>query len=257
MRKKLLFNLITLTLTSFLLILTMYSWYVSNREVSASGISARISDPEKIVEEVIIYSFNKPTGDVYGIDHIYDYEDTVEMRYDPNMDILGEGKPTMKLIEIRFVSPAVNLSNLNATTNATKFIGYNNQTNPGYITSDDLTYGLSLSSVIKFKILDNVSFDNQNNPTTATFSDISTYTYDSFEDEDLNGTLDKTYFNMLDYARFGINKIFVLMDFDDDSIDRLFSNNIGNEVMDNKLNSGDSLNYNFDFKFMIIGKKVE
>ena len=182
MRKKLLFNLITLTLTSFLLILTMYSWYVSNREVSASGISARISDPEKIVEEVIIYSFNKPTGDVYGINRIYDYEDTVEMRYDPNMDILGEGKPTMKLIEIRFVSPAVNLSNLNATTNATKFIGYNNQTNPGYITSDDLTYGLSLSSVIKFKILDNVSFDNQNNPTTATFSNISTYTYDSFED---------------------------------------------------------------------------
>ena len=58
MKKKLVFNLITLTLTSFLLILTMYSWYVSNKEVSASGISARISDPEKIVEEVIIYSFN-------------------------------------------------------------------------------------------------------------------------------------------------------------------------------------------------------
>ena len=38
--KKVIINLITLSVTTCLLILTIFSWYVSNKEVSANGIVA-------------------------------------------------------------------------------------------------------------------------------------------------------------------------------------------------------------------------
>ncbi len=40
MNKKLILNVITLSITAFLLVLVVFSWYVSNKEVSASGIIA-------------------------------------------------------------------------------------------------------------------------------------------------------------------------------------------------------------------------
>ena len=39
MNKKLILNIITLATTTFLLVLVMFSWYVSNKEVSANGIT--------------------------------------------------------------------------------------------------------------------------------------------------------------------------------------------------------------------------
>ena len=40
MQKKTILNLITLAVTTFLLVLVVFSWYVSNKEVRASGIIA-------------------------------------------------------------------------------------------------------------------------------------------------------------------------------------------------------------------------
>ena len=46
MNKKLILNLITLTTTALLLILVMFSWYVSNTEVKATGITGSTSSDD-------------------------------------------------------------------------------------------------------------------------------------------------------------------------------------------------------------------
>lgn len=44
MNKKILINIVMLSLTSLLLIITMFSWYVSNKQVSANGITATTAE---------------------------------------------------------------------------------------------------------------------------------------------------------------------------------------------------------------------
>lgn len=44
MNKKTLINIVMLSLTSLLLIITMFSWYVSNKQVSANGITASTAE---------------------------------------------------------------------------------------------------------------------------------------------------------------------------------------------------------------------
>ena len=48
-KTNLIFSIISLLATSFLLVFTIYSWYTANTEVSSRGITARSSD-DQIIE---------------------------------------------------------------------------------------------------------------------------------------------------------------------------------------------------------------
>ena len=49
MKKRFLLNFISLALTTSLLVLLVFGWYISNKEVSASGIVARTKDSDFVL----------------------------------------------------------------------------------------------------------------------------------------------------------------------------------------------------------------
>lgn len=256
--KKMFLNILTLSVTTFLLIITIMAWYISNKEVKASGIIAQTASIRDLHTTVKIYSFSRRTNDVFTIDtELPTTGETIVMRYDPNV-ALDQSKPSLKLIEIDFLSTGVDLYNLSVLSSTSYFAGYNNTTNPGWVTTADLTAGLPLSSVVNFKLFDSVVFDNNDLPTTVTFSGFDDYTYTDFADSNDDGLLDVTRFDLLEgNARNNITKIFILLDFNKDSMERLFSNNLGNNDMEEILyDDTKNLTFNLDFKFLLTGEEV-
>ena len=262
MKKKLLFNLITLTLTSFLLILTIYSWYVSNREVTANGISGHTVEPTPIVQNVIIHNFSAKNNNVYTLDENPTMDDTkFVMEYNPNATLDSNIKPSLKLFELQLITTGVNLEQINIQTTISKFIGYGNDHN--WVSQAELNSGLSLSSVLKFKVLYTSQVEFIDNNTKIRFNNFDTetfdnYTYDKYIFDDSTGLIDSNYKKLLKANQTNITKIFILVDFNDDYIDRLFSLNIGNSIMEDVLYDDEkNLTFKCDFKFLVIGKEVE
>ena len=262
MKKKFIFNLISLSLTLLLLVLTMFSWYVSNREVKATGISASTVEPTPIVQRVIIHNFSSKNGNVYTLDGNPKMDDTrFVMEYNPNAALDPSYKPCLKLFELQLISTGVDLDQINIQTSISKFIGYGNPNN--WISQGNIDSGLSLSSVLKFKVLytDQVSFIENN--TKVRFNNFNTetfdnYTYDEYIFDENDGTIDSSYKKLLKANQSNITKIYILVDFDDNYIDRLFSLNIGNTAMEDVLYDEDrNLTFFCDFKFIVIGKEVE
>jgi hypothetical protein len=106
-----------------------------------------------------------------------------------------------------------------------------------------------------FEFIENNTKIRFNNFGTETFDN---YTYDEYVFNDSNGSIDSNYKKILKENQTNITKIYILVDFDDDYIDRLFSLNIGNQVMEAVLYDDEmNLTFKCDFKFIVIGKEVE
>ena len=264
MNKKLILNLITLTITSVLLIVTMFSWYVSNKEVTASGITGKTVAYSPLVKSVNIYSFSKREGNVFTIDGEPELDDDgIVMAYNPNYALDTTIKPSLKLIELELLDGGVDLEQIKISTSITHFIGYNHSNH--WVTDADVLSGLSLSSVIKFLALDSseVVFNNDNdNNKKITFTNYNSYNYNSYTFDDSAtenvGKIDDKNINLLNEIKRGITKIYILVDFNDEYIDKLFSANLGNSAMDIVLYN-DSLKLIFikDFVFYVSGSEVE
>lgn len=256
MKKKFIFNIISLSLTLLLLVLTMFSWYVSNREVKASGISASTVVPTPIVKNVNIYAFKSRNNNVFTVDGKPEkIGEQFVMRYDPNDQLDSSVKPSLKLFEIEFVDNGVDLYNLYISTSATKYIGYGNEHN--WVTADNINYGLSLSCVIKYKVLlsNQVTFNDKK--TQATFNGYNDYEYDNYT-YDSTGAIENGYNDILPSNQNGINTIYILVDFDEDSVENLFSLNVANPVMESILyDDTKTLTFICDFKFLLIGEEVK
>jgi len=251
-------NSITLVVTSFLLVIIVLAWYVSNKEVRATGLVAGSEANKELVKNVVIYSFDKrEENDVFVIDQtIVEEGQKIVMGYNPNGALDSSYKPSMKLIEINFIDEGVNLYELSPYTRVQKFIGFNNTDNPGYVTEEEIKNGLSFSSVVKFKLFDNVAFSNDH--LSITFSGFDSYTWEGFNDTNQDGNLDRSRFNLLDSSRLNIYKIYVLIEFNDEYMERIFTNNLGNKDMDDVLyDDTKQLTFNLDFKFLISGEEVK
>lgn len=262
MTRKLVFNIISLALTTFLLIITVYSWYVSNREVTATGISGHTVEPTPIVTSVRIIPFSTRSGNTFTIDTEPEMDETrFKMVYNPSGELDPTYRPSLKLFELNLISTGVNMEQINVQTTVSRFIGYGNSNN--YVTQQDLNDGLSMSCVLKYKVLyaSNISFVENN--TKVTFNNFNTetydnYTYDKFVFDDNNGNINAQYIKLLKAPQSNITKIYILVDFDETAINRLFSLNVGNTAMDAVLYDEDArLKFNCDFKFMVIGEEVE
>ena len=251
-------NSITLVVTSFLLVIIVLAWYVSNKEVRATGLIAGTEVDKSLVASVNIYEFSeRKENDVFVIDKtIPEQGQKIVMGYNPNGALDESYKPSMKLIEINFIENGVNLNELSPYTRTSKFVGYNNQENPGWVTTADLESGLSFSSVVKFKLFDTVAFNQDNSE--ITFSGFDLYSWSSFDDANQDGIIDNTRFNLLDSLRSNIKKIYVLIEFNAELMERIFTNNLGNQDMDAVLyDDTKQLNFTLDFKFLISGEEVK
>ena len=176
----LIFSIISLTVTTLLLTVLLYAWYITNQTATATGIEASIVQRSNIVDEVNVYSFSNLTTN--GSTSTYTICAPKDMKYNPDFD----KSPTAKLIEIKFVSPSVNLTHLSANSESRYFPGFSSTNTSGYISDST---DLSLSSVVKFTIVSNVTFSNGATTTSGTVSLTTPASYMNYSYNESTGTI--------------------------------------------------------------------
>ena len=237
-------SIISLFVTSLVLVMLVFGWYVTNDKATVSGINGSIMEKNDIVVSHEIYGFSEVVQNSGGT-ITYELEDFDEFRYDPDFD----KSPTAILIKVNFVSPAVNLKKFTIEDYSSYFPGYSSSSTTGWITSSS---GLSLSSVIKFALLSNVSFSGGTPNTSGGTVTFNTPTYSSFSFNDNTGLITSRSHALISGDVNNVTNMYVIIDFDSESFEKLCSNNIGNTVFE----SVGELSYTTDFKFQIEGSVV-
>ena len=237
-------SIISLVVTSLVLVMLVFGWYVTNDKATVSGINGSIMEKIDIVKSYEIYGFSKETKNNNGT-VTYDLEEFVEFRYNPDFD----KTPSAILIKIDFISPAVDLKKFAIEDYSSYFPGYSSSSTTGWITSSS---GLSLSSVIKFALLSNVSFSGGEPDVDGGTVTFNNPTYNSFSFNDNTGLITNKSYDLINVAVNNITNMYVIIDFDSEAFEKLCSNNIGNTVFE----SVGELSYTTDFKFQIEGSVV-
>ncbi len=205
-RYHLISSILSLVLTAILLVCICFAWFISNKEVSVTGISVSSSDGALYDISLTRYKAIED-GDIYNIDY-----NTTQI--DP-FDILN---PYSKVIyEIKFKTDVLDFDTLDMflqTTTSTDI--------PGLI-YDGTSYYNYLSNVCSFswltKVTDGFSIDE--NCSNIGFS---------FENDTIRQTTVLVKENMTSLSLFqsnGYYYIYLLFDYDTIKINRIFSYNIG------------------------------
>lgn len=241
MKKSLIINIISLTITSLLLVLITMAWYLSNDSVKANGITGQVVGDTEIIEQINVYYATKVSDTQYtkgelvaeGDQMIYDQFPEV---YDPDTHGgLGYTTPP-RLVEL-VLKAGMQLTALDMISETSYFPGTDNDENPGYVEkevgSDDVT--IALSPFLKFN-------KASLNGTTITINSFTGYEYD-----ENSGIVSNSTIHLINE---GISpRVYILMDFDDEKFNLLYSNNIGNYVID----SAPQINHFTDFKMLVFG----
>ena len=238
-------SIISLFVTSFVLIVVIFAWYVSNSTATVSGITGIVKGREDIVDEVIVYNFsNKSTADGYDTLTIDRYTgdgqsgDVTMKEYEQySLDQV----PTEYLIQIKFTA-AADITRLDIRTSSSYFAGY---PGTGYVGS---ATNISLSSVMKYTYLPNVSFINNR----VIYETPDNTSFNSFTFNDNTKATDNKVLPVVTNKN-GISSIFVLLDYNESYIVDLFTNNIGNDIVE----LADQLAFKNDFDFMLYGSVVD
>ena len=172
---KIIFNLITLALTTGLLVMITLAWYAVNKQASVEAGTGMVADLDNIVDTIEYYNFvgNYKDGDntVYKVkNYVYkEFGDNpdeyqINFTYDSNKTLTGKSKAegiqfsmneydflakdvSKYLIKIKLVS-GKSLSSLQFISTATHFIGFSSDPNSnGSLSNVD---SLSMSSIIEF-----------------------------------------------------------------------------------------------------------
>ena len=236
-------SIISLFVTSLVLVMLVFGWYVTNENATVSGANGTIIDKSDIVDSYKVYSFSSVTTN--NGTSTYTLTNDKEFRYNPDFD----KSPTAKVVEIIFKSPAANVSRLCIDTVNRYFPGYSSTSTTGYIPSAD---GVSLSSVIKFTLLSNVSFSDGHTQTSGTMSCDTPSSFSNFNYDDSTGLISSNSISLITGTVSNVTSLYIIIDFDDEIFEKLYSNNIGNSVVDNV----DELTYTTDFKFELSGSVV-
>lgn len=245
MYKKLIFNIVTLMITSFLLILTLMAWYTSNDEVKATGVTGRVQDQEQIIEQINVYYATRVNDTTYtkgdlvsnGDQMIYDQFPEV---YDPSThgDVLYHEPP--RLVEL-VLKQGKQLDLLDMVSDTDIFPGMDNTENRGYVVKDPVTEEVSipLSPFLKF------------NKATLNGTTISITEFDGYEYDESTGNASSTTIRLINEAISP--RVYLLFDFDDEKFNILYSNNIGNADVD----LADQINHYNDFKLFVSGGNIQ
>lgn len=170
-RIKRILNCISLVLTTGLLVMITFAWYAVNKTANVTGGSGSIADIDSIVDTVEYYNFianykdnndtvykvknyvyTKNGSDNYQINYLYDDnknltgEETKGINFSMNPYDYLSRDITKYLIKIKLL-PGKNISQLQFTSTANYFIGFDSNNNTGSVESVD---ELSMSSVIQF-----------------------------------------------------------------------------------------------------------
>ncbi len=236
-------SIISLFLTSLVFIVIIYGWYVVNKTVSATGISGSVIEHNDIIAECNIYSFSSVTTN--NGNSTYTLTTEKDFKYNPDFD----KTPTAKLIEVKFILPAVNLDLFRFESNAGYYPGFSSSSTSGYITS---TSNISLSGVVKFLKLDNVTFSEGYTKESGTVTFPTPVSYDKFNYNETTGAITTSHYDYINTHTENVTAVYMLIDFDSESFENLYSNNIGNRLLDEI----EQLSYSTDFKIKVSGSVV-
>lgn len=238
---KILFNLITLALTTGLLVMITVAWYAVNQKASVEAGTGAVANLPGLVEQVDYYNFGSVDGDNYTIETHITNNGTCDMqqyleKFDPNY------KPTAYLIRIKIKTNTA-ISSLRFISSATHFVGFGTRTyvdsnvntvtrydQNGILDTDNLH--LSLSSAVKFTLLSvSTSETSVVNGTTATF----TYPADSWKEfkYGTDGSITTSTVEALTNpiaADASYQYIHLLLDYNVDYLNELYGNNLTNQA---------------------------
>ena len=237
-------SIISLFVTSFVLIVVIFAWYVSNSTATVSGITGIVKGREDIVDEVIVYNFSKKTTtngyDTLTIDRYTGDGQSGDVTMKEYEQYSLDQVPTEYLIQIKFTA-AADITRLDIRTSSSYFAGY---PGTGYVGS---ATNINLSSVMRFTYLENVTVNNG----TITYGTPSNNSFTSFTFNDNTKATDNKVLPVVTNKN-GISSIFVLLDYNESYINDLFTYNIGNVIVD----MADQLAFKNDFDFMLYGNVV-
>lgn len=255
-------SIISLAITSFLLTLVVFAWYVTNKTANVSEAVGNVNDIEDIVDYVEYFNFENRNGNEYTVRHYVkdthgDNADKTQIRYYQNEDRGGRqisnpdttgtqgynqdglGSFIMNkydyakeayskyLVQIT-LKPGKRLSNLQFISDASYFIGFSSDSSSNGSTTNVLD--LSMSAVIKFGYLTNPTISNDKR--TVTFDD-SSVQYNNFEynhgSNNYYGAITKEKISLVkDIDPVGNEpvKFSVLIDYNKEAIDAFYSYNL-------------------------------
>jgi len=230
---KIIFNLITLALTTGLLVMITLAWYAVNKQASVEAGTGAVANLPGLVEQVDYYNFNQVSDIQDSTDKQYTIEThetntgTCDMQkylenFDPNY------KPTIYYIRIQ-LKENVSISQLRFISSATAFVGFGTDGTGGVINSND---NLSLSSVIRFAYLGcsgAYEFVDEDD-SSATFGSLESYTWNSFEYAS-NGVITTSTINVLGNTLDGARYIHLLLDYDVSHLNEFYGNNLANQTI--------------------------
>lgn len=276
---KIVFNLITVALTTGLLVIITLAWYVTNKQANVTPTMGSVADLDEVVDTVEYYNFKdyNSTTNVYTVrqyvKHVFGQnEDWSQIRYFTNEDAAASGTTenydnhfemnkfdylkqgySKYLVRITLKQDKA-LSDLQFLSTASYFIGYSSEGGDGSTT--DVSH-LSMSSVIKFGLLTNPTTIAANH-STVTFVDNASYQH--FDYTHAVDEVEMNYYGAISTSRKSIASsqtptvggrltFNVLIDYNLDALNAFYGNNLST--------SGDwptAPQFNvLDFKIFILG----
>lgn len=255
-------SFISLSVTSFLLVLLVFAWYTTNKSANVRKSIGMVSDVEDIVESIEYFNFKSVSGNQYTVrQYVKDTHgvnsDITQIRYYYN-EALNEGagqevpnpatvanpdgydgKFVMNefdylkqgfskyLIKVTLKEDKI-VSDLSFISTAEYFIGYTNDSaSDGSVTD---VSGLSMSSVVKFGVLTStptISSDFR----TVTFEDDATYSHFEYTNNsnEYTGAISassQTIAQNLVPASGTKLSIYILIDYNLDALNAFYGNNL-------------------------------
>lgn len=249
---KIVFNLITVALTTGLLVIITLAWYAVNKTANVTAGTGMVAQQEKLVKHVDYYKFSavsEPVNEVYTYTvggHIGSDSQTHSLSM--NSYSYGAAAPTIYYIRIE-LQDDVAINQIKFISSATSFVGFSSRIypdpeDPGRNIECDDTDGvlkvsnkyLSLSSVIRFAYLGCSganTYVNEGN-ISATFGSIEGYTWDSFDYSSSSGAITTSTKNVLGNSSITANGqryIHLLLDYDINHLNEFYGNNLANQTI--------------------------
>lgn len=279
---KLIFNFISLALTTGLLVMITVAWYAVNKTANVTASAGSVADIDNIVDTVEYYNFVSATGNVYTVrQYVKDVRgtnaDKVQIRYYDNEDAVIANPDTTGndgydghfamnkfdylkqgfskyLIKIT-LKQGKSLGALQFLSTANYFIGFSGSGDGSVATPTNL----SLSSVIKFGYLPTAPTIGNNHSTVTITNEPSDDSnaanhYEHFEytngGNEYYGAISASKKTLINGISAGANDtvvVYLLVDYNLDALNAFYGYNLSQNW-----NSAPEFS-NLDFKIFIIG----
>ena len=285
---KIIFNLITLALTTGLLVMITVAWYAVNKTASVTDGTGSVADIEKILDTAEYYNFQSVNNNVYTVKQYVKHafggnEDRTQIRYyenngtqiaNPNTTGNQGYDGNFKMNEFNYLKqdvskylikltlkPGKSLGGIQFLSTASYFIGFSNDGGNGSVTD---VSSLSMSSVIKFGQLTEAPIIANNHSTVTITNEPSDdindpnhyehfdYTHDDFEYTGAITTTKKTIVGGMTPAKETDSiVIYLLIDYNVDALNAFYGYNLSTSSKWEKPRAPQFTS--LDFKIFLLG----